>query len=459
MTLAAAVRARGPFLIVLGLSAAAGALAVIAHHPWQWSLIDDPLQVLQLRRQTDLHGTPAGVLVRLVEAARADWHWGLFRPGYWVYQSTFYLLSATAARAVRGFLLGIALLVPLGLAYRHTGGSRPYRLAVLVWAGAVLACNSWLWDNLSWASLQELPGIALVAVGLGSRRSSARLLTWTGAAWFKAPFAWLLCAWAVVLWRQGRRGTAAAALGIGVATLLAAGAFARHGLYTQALGFHPHAILLQAQVAWNSLWPTLAALVIGAFLLGIDLNAVLPPRGRPGLVAAGGLLYLANLLVWKAGAYYAVAPVWLLAVAGILAAAESTRTQRPAGIRRVTAALAAVMVIGYQFAVPTLRVALHRQVQRDSSVAGVVSFAEQLPAGTVIGVNGYEAAPRLEQILALSGYEGRHIHFVVVTPAHPADRPFGYYVQLADQGSGDPALMFDLVVRLPRAAIYRIGAS
>lgn len=450
------LRGWAPSLVAWALAGLAGAATVLVHHPWQWSLIDDPVKVQALQHQIALHGHVPGVLHRIAECAQADWDSGLFRPSFWVYESTFYLLGPTPARAVRAFLVGLALAVPLMMIARRVRGSLPYRLAFLAWAAAVLASNTWLWDNISWASLHELPGIALVALGLSARHTAARIGTWTVAAGFKAPFAWLLCVWGIALWRQGRRTPAVAALSAGIGTLATAAVFSRRGSYTAQASTSPAALLAQARIEWAALWPMLTVLLIGAFLLGVNLPEVLPPRGLPALLGLGGLLYAANLLVWKAGGYYAVAPAWLLGTAGTLIATRSVRRQSPAGFRRVAAAALAVAIGGYTVAAPSLVSGLRRQIQRDDTVAGIVEFATQVPPNTLIGINGGEAASQFEQILDLNGHGGRRVRFATVGPDRPAPAPMPYYVQLADQGAGDPALMGQLVRSLPRGAIYRV---
>ncbi|MEJ2579479.1 MAG: hypothetical protein P8Z68_10390 [Kineosporiaceae bacterium] len=286
-----------------------------------------------------------------------------------------------------------------------------------------------------------------------------RIVTWAVAAGFKAPFAWLLVVWGVLLWRRGQRRPAVAALGTGTGILVTAVVFSRHGSYTSQLSTGPGDLLAQARIEWSALWPTLAVLLIGAFLLGADLPRVLPPRGLPAVVGLGGLLYGVNLLVWKAGGYYAVAPIWLIGAAGVLITVRAVRPQHPAGTGRVAAGILAVAIAGYTMAAPNLYTGIQRQLRRDATVASVVTFATRVPPGTIIGVNGAEAATQFETILALDGYRARRVRFRVLGPDDPVPVLVAYYVQLADQGTGDPALMQERIMDLPRGAIYRVDVG
>lgn len=450
--------ARGwaPSLLAWVLAGLSGAVTVLVHRSWQWSLIDDPFQVRALEQQVSRHGHMSGVLHRFVECAQSDWGWGLFRPAYWIYQSTFYLMGPTPARATRGFLLGLALCVPLIVIGRSLRGSVPYRVTFLAWSAVVLVSYSWLWDTISWASLQELPGIAFIALGLTTRRSMVRLGSWLVAACFKAPFAWLLCVWGIFLWRQGRRRAALASLSSGTGVLLAAAVFSEHGGYTARLSFDPAVILSNARTATEALWPTVTTLMIGALLLGVRVEWVVPPCGLPAVLGLGGFLYAANLLIWSAGGYYAIAPAWMLGTAGILIAAGAVRRESPAGVRRITAGVLGVIIGGCVNALPSTYFGLERQASRDDTVAAVVDFAAQVPPGTVIGIDDEEAADKFGQILAMKNLGQRRVRFTFISADDSAPTAVPYYVHLIDSGSGNPALMGELFAQLPRGAIYHV---
>src|SRR5256885_1375190 len=184
--------------------------------PWGRSFIDDPGALAILHGQQGAHGTLGGILAASHVWYRVDLDWGLFRPGWWLYAGTFYLLPAGAAHAVRLLMLGVAVAGPLALALRV----RP----VLVWAGAVVAANVSLYRGLWYVSLQELSGLCFVGLGLLARRRQwLRIAAFLCAAWFKAPFAWLLVGYGALLLFLGAAGAVAAAAGPRGRALLARG--------------------------------------------------------------------------------------------------------------------------------------------------------------------------------------------------------------------------------------------
>lgn len=94
------------------------------------------------------------------------------------------------------------------------------------------------------------------------------------------------------------------------------------------------------------------------------------------------------------------------------------------------------------------------QVARDETVAGVVSFAESLPDGSIVAVSGEEAAVRLTEIVQ-SDRPGATTRFAYVPTASRLPAAARYYVFLAD-GSAPPLAGIDRPVRvLPRGEIFR----
>ena len=121
--------------------------------PWEWSLIDDG-QALGHVRTIGVRQTAE--LYRFTDSS-----WGLFRPMFWLYMGTFYLLPVKIAFTVRMLMLAVAVAVPAWLVWHRTGSRW-----LVAWAALLLAGNPSLLRNLAYPSLQEGPGVALVALGL-----------------------------------------------------------------------------------------------------------------------------------------------------------------------------------------------------------------------------------------------------------------------------------------------------
>src|SRR5204863_2081758 len=145
--------------------------------------------------------------------------------------------------------------------------SAPGRAAV-VWMGAVLAADPSLYRGVWYLSLQELSGVCFVGLGLTSRRPGWRLAAFVTAAWFKAPFAWLLVGYgALLLVRRTGRWWGAAFVASGAVTLAAATVFARSGSYTAGLGYGADRLLTDARTAGIELTPVALVVLAGAVAL------------------------------------------------------------------------------------------------------------------------------------------------------------------------------------------------
>jgi len=364
------------------------AVAATAVAPWEWSFIDDGLQLTRLHANQAAHGWAGGALYSMSEALGVDRTWGLFRPSWWVYAGTFYLLPVGAAHALRlaAVLAALAgVLVPLGQRFAGTA-----RVAVLVWAGAVLAACGQVYAGVWYPSLQELSGLGLVGLGLLARRHPAvRALCWLLAAWFKAPFAWLLLAYGLVLLRQRQtRALGAGTTVLGLGTLAAAAVMARHGAYTSRLDFGLGTAHGNALLAAGALAGPMAVLLVGILVLRPQLDVAAQPLSP--VLLAGGVGYLVNLLGWHTGSYYA-GPYQYLLAAGVLAGVQEVRLPSR---RYAAAGLAAVVLVAGGFAASTARTGYHRL----ATVAGLRDCVLALPAGSTIGYNRVEAWSRLDFI-------------------------------------------------------------
>ncbi len=285
------------------LSFALVALALVAliiwwiRVPWTWSPVDDAGHVNAVGELVRTQGFFSGLLSYTEQQFRGDISWGLFRPSYWAYPSFIYVLSSEWAHVVRLVMAFVAIGGPL-VYFRRTGMRGPQ----FIFATALLlAAGSSLYVGLFLISLQELSGAAFVGLGLALRNRWLRLVTWTIAAWFKAPFAWLLIGQAVVEWRRGKRALAIMNGVIGVSTLGIAAVMARNGGYTSGYGFDPYMMWHNLKVLlepMNSL--LLVALVWWLLITRTRLTLGLSSLG----FLIGWLGYTAQLLPWFVSAYY-----------------------------------------------------------------------------------------------------------------------------------------------------------
>ncbi|GIG56515.1 hypothetical protein Lfu02_08870 [Longispora fulva] len=436
-------------LILAAVLLVAGWLLV----PWEWSLIDDGqalghVQSIGVRQTAELYRF-------------TDGSWGLFRPMFWLYMGTFYLLPVKIAFTARMLMLATAVAIPAWLVWRRTG-SRPLAAG----AAVLLAGNPSLLRNLAYPSLQEGPGVALVALGLlPYRRPWPRILFWLAAAWFKSPFSWLLVCYGVLLLvRPGERRLSdrlhgLVALAAGAGTLVTAYTYSQAGDYTAALDFGSAKLFASALDAARQIGPPLLVVALGAFAFGLRY------AGRDGVawaVAGGGALYLANLLPWKTDEHYAGPYVYLLMVGVVLSV---TPTRSPFGATgatvgtagpRVSAAGAARRFAVVAAALTGLLLAGvgGRYVYRNvANTAELEACVLRLPGTPLVGYNRQEGAPRLTELAVLRrpGWAGQ-----VVWIPNGAPAGVDYYIHQDQYGPGTPALMTGPVVcETPLATVYR----
>ncbi len=380
----------------LTLAAIAGGLLVVmviwARVPWAWSPVDDAGHVLALNTVMEEQGTLGGIVAYSVEMFRIDQSWGLFRPSYWLYPSLFYLLPSTPAHVLRLAFLVLALAGPI-LYFRRQGvrGVRIWMLALLL-----LAAASSLYIGLFLVSLQELSAMAFIGLGLLLPNRWARLAMWTIAAWFKAPFAWLLIGQAVADWRRGERKLAIANAALGIGTLGLAVIMARGGSYTARYGFDPYAIWSNMQ----RLIEPMNALLLLSVVWWLAVTQSRMARTNDTITfGIGWAGYTAQLLPWGVTAYY-MGPISFLFGLLLASTLGGARVPLKTGlVALIVPALVALVLVanpliqgfGINGAVSTLQSCL---TERSGSAS--------LLQGSVIYVTTSEEAPiRLVQNLQL----------------------------------------------------------
>ena len=270
--------------------------------PWTWSTIDDPGMVIASQGRFEEFGFLGGVWHGITNAATGEVSWGLFRPSYWVFQSTFYLLPVGIAHSVRMAMFLIVLAGPL-VYLRRKGIAFKYLVAAGILLGIAAAP---LARGLFFLSLQELSGAALIGLGLMFRGPLARSIAWILAAWFKSPFVWLLFAYSVYLWVEGKRRLSVINFAFALATFGISYFFARNGQYT-APRIRP-TIWAMIDAAYNNglnLFGISTALLLTAVLWFLLVSkSFLQAKGIAIVIGVGWLGYTAHMSQWEMSSYY-----------------------------------------------------------------------------------------------------------------------------------------------------------
>ncbi|MEO6712030.1 MAG: hypothetical protein ABIM89_01215 [Mycobacteriales bacterium] len=407
---------------------------------WEWSFIDD------VGHKTSVNGALredgiSGLFSAIGDSATYDRSWGLFRPMYYVYSVFFYLVNPAVAHGIRLAMMLAAVLIP-ALRFGRD------RLAALMGV-AVLAANITLYQGLSYLSLQELSGVALIAVGFLWDGPVRRSLWWLAAAWFKTPFVWLFLAWSVYLLSR-RKYWAALNIAVGIATVVLAVKASRSGTYTQGLSFANVSVAIKSALPLIR-WPGLVG-ILAIVALRPDPRTIAWRDPLAWVFLVGGALYLGNLLPWgQAGSYYGAPAIWLLSVGVLRMVLMEDRAEFRLATYVTTAA--AVLTLG---AAGYISLKMTReQIDRNAAVVGVRDWARNIPPDETIAINSEEAAVRLAQLLTLRGTP----HPVVFVPDGDATAQPRYYVFFHDQSGGSPRLQQNPVRSFEKATVYAPPAT
>ena len=421
---------------------------VISALPSEWSFVDDSAMKASVNANVARDGFLGGTLHSIQGLTAADTGWGLFRPLWYVYGTVFYFSGPGLAHGLRLIMFLAAVAIPALSVGRRRDGSRDHALSV--WAAALLLLNAQLFQGLSFLSLQELTGVAFVALGLSTSHPGRRALAFLAAAWMKTPFVWLLLAYSIYL-LLGRRTRAkgACALIASLITLTMAVLAAKRGTYTTSyqLDVAHMVATLKGSVSLFA-WPAIGAL-LGAVLLQIDPRRLQWRTPIFFVFLVGGLGYFATLLPWGTTAYYGAPVIYLLSVAGLFLLSDSARSS--VQWRRPVVAMALTLSILAAGRMTILMGTI--QYDRNATVVGLRDWAGSIaPRGFIIGINGPEAAARLNEIMMLRNPSWAN---TIVYVADGDTQQTDFYIQLEDQGSGNPAQKSAVEKRLPRATIWR----
>ncbi|NHC46364.1 hypothetical protein [Motilibacter aurantiacus] len=402
----------------------AGLVAVLmlwALLPWEWSLVDDALYVEQSRAARSADGL-LGLFQMGWDMREADVGAGVFRPSFYAIEPWFYALPVAGARTLRLALFLLVLLAPAVLVRRLAGGR--WALAVGT-AVAVGLANRALYDQLFFPSLQELWGLAFIALGLLAPRPWLRTVAWVIAAGWKAPFAWLLLVYALSLAVRRRWLHAAVTAAAGLGSILYSAYLQRSGWYTAGYTFTFDDLprIVESTVKWGAA-PGLALIALAATRgrrEGRDEGGAAVRARRDqlhdGYILLGtGLLYLATLTPWSPGSsYYFAPPIWLGATGLLLILVQHTSPRELAWPRWGAAAVAAACAAAVAF------IGLRDGLLRNAFVVETRDFALSVSdERPLIAMNGCEASIRFQQLLTLrtdGRWQGRFSHGTAGEPS------------------------------------------
>lgn len=417
---------------------------------WDWSFVDDPGQKFELQESIRNSGLAGGLIDQMQHLAAADWKgWGLFRPSWYVYAPLFYLTNPAIAHGLRlAMFLAVVLIPAVQFARRKEG----YDLVLLTWGVCLFLANTTLYQGLTFLSLQELSGLALVSVGLLTSNVWGRSALWLLAAWMKTPFVWLFLAWGAFLCFRRRSWKAGAlVVTLALATVVAAAVSARAGTYSSNFVISRDMIQMSVRTAIPLFyWPGLIGL-LGLVALRPRLKTIAWRDPLALILAFGGVLYLANLLPWgRIGVYYGSPAVWLLSAAAVryVSTAELARWRHQ--WRAVTAAVLIVMLLATGYLVTKI---MRLQYQRNQAVVNMRTFAlEDADRSAVFGINGSEAALRLKQIILLRdpNWKGD----VVYVGAEDTTATPDYYIWISDEQTINTRLAENPIRTWAAATIY-----
>jgi hypothetical protein len=438
---------------------ACAALVAYALLPWEWSFVDDDGSISRLTGAQATYGWLPGIAQATYESMRFDLSWGLFRPAYWVYTATFYALPVGVAHALRLAMLAVAVAGPVAIVARRTVARRTAtrrRLAMSSLTGLALLADPSLYLGLWYPSLQELSALSCVGLGLlVPRRVAVRVVLFAFAAWFKAPFVWLLLAYGIALWlRRESRRSALLALGLAAVTLTGIALFAHGGFYEGSMHLTTRQLRTNLDLVSGLIGPALITVVGGVLALGTRTRT---PSALSIAMLTGGLAYLANLLPWGLGigSYYAAPWVYLLTTGTVLLLCDGPTPSRTLMAGTLSACVAWVVLTDLPM--------LHQGLGTASNVNELRDCVMRLPDRSAIGYNRVEGWIRLQQIVLRHkpGWHG-HIYLVVAgaTGAANNGQQLDYYIEQHGYPRGADNLRSGPVVcGTSQSTVYQVVAG
>ncbi|MCC6276637.1 MAG: hypothetical protein IT289_01835 [Oligoflexia bacterium] len=376
----------------------------------EWTFIDDTGFYRELKSNLDAHGPALGPIKNFFSIYEADKGWGLFRPGWWIYSSTIYSLSAYQAHLVRNTFYSLALTFFLMLAFKLEDDRKRKTILLGVTALCYFASRA-LFEGVYFTSLQELTALVPLALGFfvyfTSSSATAQFIGWIlvfSAAFFKAPFVWSAILLSLLwLFKSPRRMLGLFGLLCGCALIFVISDWVKSGAYTARYNPLNLAKIIQSTKELSRpIFYGFMTLLFATLALRPKPKIQNPKLFETGLVLilAGGL-YFANIAPWGAVGYY-FGPCSVLMLVGfgfVLCSLES---------RKVTRAGVAFLALSFLFASASVFKGLSQNLKRDRSVRALRDWTSAHP-GAIISMNAEEASVRLAQIVILRNpsWEGK----------------------------------------------------
>lgn len=387
------------WLIWVGVAYALCLLILWITTAWEWSTIDDAGYAVRSLSNNGEFGIVGGVFHTLIDELHGAGDSGLFKPSQWVYDSTVYLATPSLVASLRLTMLFLATMGPVYYCARKGIRGTALGFTMLV----MLIGSSGLIVGVSFMSLQELSGAAFIGLGLAINRRGVRIACWLIAAWFKAPFAWLLIGYSIPLWRAGRKKWAVLAALLGIGTIATAGVLGRNGSYTARFYRTTTGLIIDAVTNNGPLLLSTAVILLVASAAYWFLVTWTPIRLTWESIAflVGLFGYAVNLLPWTISGYYGGAVLYLLALV-ILSLVTNEGTDRSA---RKLLALSIPTLVAFTLVVTAIRdVRVYTH-----SISTARNCLLQLPNNATVSLDGnltYVATPegavRFGELLSLA---------------------------------------------------------
>jgi hypothetical protein len=464
-----------PLLLIL--------LFTYSRYSWEWSVMDDPGYVLRLQQSiAETGGTFSGILYNFRQHRAVDTVGGIFRPAFWAYTSTVYLLPPNWAYTSRllTFLLIFFFCIDATLRVRghrllcpESWGTDEKWLVFFQLTG-FLSIRS-LYDGLALVVLQELIGIFFASLGIWlisvfEKKStglaeSLATLSFLATALVKPPFAWMLFFLGVSNLFRRRYFWAAVQIVLFATVLGIASQWASRGAYSHAIyQFRlENFFLTLMSFAKHGAMPALVVALAALFWhQQISAGSLLSPsfaRWRTarwmGLVFLfSGVLYLGTMLPRgiTGGVGYYMSPIIFFLVVGCLLMIDDCRETKDVTGRKTIA----IGVLALASATVIFSFSIYKMWNRNEAVRGLRDWALTLPSsGLVLAGNSREVSASFQQILQMRSSGGWKNTFYSLTDKDDLPTALDYYIVFSDQASPNPLAQETLLFRVGSASVYR----
>ena len=454
-------------------------IILAASSRWEWGLMDDIGIAINDHRLIAQFGWIKGMAVNLRQSAIADWYWGLFRPAYWVYCATIYLLPPPLVFTLRVVMLAVSIAGPIQWILStasHFRLSSSQKIWIATITGLLLLANRSLLDGLSFFSLQEHSGLFFIGLGLflsaplnvnEPRRPTILVTCLLIASWLKGPFVWgALCVSAIAFHTWKKRVTGIVGFLVGLATLVNLSIWARQGSYTAQATSELHISSFQAPLLAflkHAALPMALLTTIFLILYATPRKAkIIAPlnnsRFESKIFAFGllfsGALYLGTLLPWGRSTGYYFAPSVYFTFFGLMQFFVSSGWLQIPSYQNKGLYLT-TLGAGLLICLPVFTRGISRAYLRNQTVISIRDWTQALPeTNETILVNGEEAASQLNGLLTLRNEHPWKHQFKFTLDAQATSQKTYYYLKLFDAPEPKGLQVCQIVKTFPLASIF-----